>query len=317
MMIKQIAVDLILGELKRYSQFKSKVEAILENIQVPMMLYAATANDLYRKPRTSMWQEFVRHSESKGITIDQTKSFFVGDAAGRAARRDHSCSDRKMAANIGLKFFTPEEFFLGLKSEPYSFGPFDPIDFLQVSLEAEARYERKNERDIVLFVGCPGVGKSTYSRNLLEPLGYQRINQDTLKTKVKCLSVARKALEAKQSVVVDNTNADKATRAAWVALAQEFNVPIRCLHFTSSIELARHNNLVRALAGHSVVFANLLRSAATDSTQENRELLPTIAFNGYKKRFELPTEAEGFQDVIDIRFVCSPDAGEVWKRWWE
>lgn len=44
----------------------------------------------------------------------------------------------------------------------------------------------------------------------------------------------------------DNTNADAETRAQWVAVAREFKVPIRCVYFTASPTLCRHNNAVRA-----------------------------------------------------------------------
>ena len=39
----------------------------------------------------------------------------VGDAAGRKAPKDFSDSDRKFAQNIGVKFHTPEEYFLHAK----------------------------------------------------------------------------------------------------------------------------------------------------------------------------------------------------------
>lgn len=47
--------------------------------------------------------------------------------------------------------------------------------------------------------------------------------------------------------MTDNTNADIDTRAHWVKVAKEFNVPIRCVRFTASTRLAEHNDAVRAL----------------------------------------------------------------------
>lgn len=47
--------------------------------------------------------------------------------------------------------------------------------------------------------------------------------------------------------MTDNTNADIETRAHWIRVAKEFNVPIRCVRFTASTRLAEHNDVVRAL----------------------------------------------------------------------
>lgn len=47
------------------------------------------------------------------------ESFYCGDAAGRLAnwapgkKKDHSMADKLLAENLGLKFYTPEQFFLG------------------------------------------------------------------------------------------------------------------------------------------------------------------------------------------------------------
>jgi len=48
-------------------------------------------------------------------------------------------------------------------------------------------FTRKNEQDVVLFVGSPGSGKSTFYWEHLKPLKYERVNQDILKT-VRCLN---------------------------------------------------------------------------------------------------------------------------------
>ena len=42
------------------------------------------------------------------------------------ARKDHSCGDRKFADNIGIKFYTPEEFFLNEEATEFTWGPFNP-----------------------------------------------------------------------------------------------------------------------------------------------------------------------------------------------
>ncbi|MBZ6374561.1 MAG: ATP-binding protein [Kocuria palustris] len=43
-------------------------------------------------------------------------------------------------------------------------------------------FTRKHPLELVIFCGSPGAGKSTFYWNHLEPLGYERVNQDILKT---------------------------------------------------------------------------------------------------------------------------------------
>ena len=47
--------------------------------------------------------------------------FYVGDAAGR--KNDHSYADINFAYNIGIKFYTEIEFFLGKKSKVKHYCP--------------------------------------------------------------------------------------------------------------------------------------------------------------------------------------------------
>jgi bifunctional polynucleotide phosphatase/kinase len=103
--------------------WKRKVGLILELLNIPITIYAACANDTYRKPRTGMWESVVRDIGA----INLKHSFLVGDAAGR--EDDHSDADRHFCLNIGLEFFTPERFFLEAPVEPY-FDKFDPHWFL-------------------------------------------------------------------------------------------------------------------------------------------------------------------------------------------
>ena len=63
-----------------------------------------------------MWQHF-KANQNEAIDIDMKLSFYCGDAAGRPARngvkKDFSDADMRFAAKIGMKFHTPESFFLG------------------------------------------------------------------------------------------------------------------------------------------------------------------------------------------------------------
>lgn len=86
-----------------------------------MLFFAVTGRDsLHRKPSPKMF----RFYEERYGSVNLDKSFYCGDAAGRLAagqrKKDHSNVDLRFAHNTGLKFFTPEELFLGedIKSLP-------------------------------------------------------------------------------------------------------------------------------------------------------------------------------------------------------
>jgi len=67
-------------------------------------------------------------------------SFFCGGEAGRPAgfdsdgkpiEKDHSCCDRLFAINIGLKFYTPEEYFWKESTaEVFALPAFNPNNIL-------------------------------------------------------------------------------------------------------------------------------------------------------------------------------------------
>lgn len=153
------------GDMKAYTNFKAKVSAVFKNLDLPITLYAATEKDLNRKPRIGMWDQLLK---DYGLEVDHDSSFFVGDAAGRAEdkaakmRKDHSCSDRDFAANVGISFHTPEEYFLGEAAKPFT-RPFSPSAYLEGALDSQTDidpvvFRKANELDIVLFCGSPGAG---------------------------------------------------------------------------------------------------------------------------------------------------------------
>ena len=85
-----------------------------------MTFLAAITKDDNRKPGVGMWEYFLKNLNGN-MKVNMKKSFYCGDAAGRPKTADHkkdfSDTDRKFAINIGIDFYTPESYFLGLKEK--------------------------------------------------------------------------------------------------------------------------------------------------------------------------------------------------------
>jgi len=98
---------------------------------------------------------------------------------------------------------------------------------------------------MIVMVGGPGSGKSCFAQKNLSSYAY--VNMDQLKSAPKCVQQVKLALSRKESVVVDNTNPDKKSRARFVAEAKKFGVRCRCFKMLTSKEHCRHNNRVRQI----------------------------------------------------------------------
>ena len=292
---------------RRLADFKAKLGAVMDQLDMPMSVYAATLKDHYRKPRTGMWQEMIEYNGlSADRGVDLANSIYVGDAAGRTAQesktdKDFASSDRDFAANLGIKFQTPEEFFLGQTPQVFA-RAFDPL--LYMSKSTTARYTKSNDKDIVVLVGSPGAGKSTYYWTNLQPLGYERVNQDILKSRQNCIKAANDFLKEGKSVAIDNTNADPETRAHWLELGKTYRVPVRCVVLSADMNLAQHNDAVRAL--------NELMNP------EKRTRLPGVAFGSFASRYRPPALSEGFQDItlVDFQFEGDDKQRAAWSQYY-
>ncbi|KAJ4488291.1 polynucleotide kinase 3 phosphatase-domain-containing protein [Lentinula aciculospora] len=276
---------------------------------LPFRILAAVAKDENRKPMPGMWNELTRIFQEEGVEIDKAASFFVGDAAGRDG--DFASTDRKWALNVDLSFFTPEEFFLKQPSQiKFKLDGFNVVNLPQLPLFSPPHtpvIPEPRQQEIVIFVGYPGIGKSTIYQRYFAGMGYARINQDTLGSRPKCIAAVERALQEGLSCVVDNTNRDIQTRKYYVDIARKLRISARCFFFTGSMELAWHNNLYRAY--------NLPPSKA--AREDKRDLVPYLAFTSFRSNHEEPTLSEGYSEIKEVNWVFegTEEEKKCWSMW--
>jgi bifunctional polynucleotide phosphatase/kinase len=192
---------------KDCDEIRSRIEYAANLLGVPLMAFVATAEDQYRKPEIGAWtiikdlfqlDRIEKSSESEQVRKAMLPDiFFVGDAAGRP--QDFSDSDLKWAQNIGIPFYTPEEFF-----------------------PAQIPTPPREGKQLILLQGMSGAGKSSFYQQYLQPLGYAHINKDTLKDKRRVLRATEMAMQAGQKIAIDETNPTRAGRAEFLELARRY-----------------------------------------------------------------------------------------------
>lgn len=147
--------------------------------------------------------------------------------------------------------------------------------------------------DLVILVGMPGCGKSSFIKKHLLPMSYVVINRDTLKTPEKCLAAATEALAAGRRVAIDNTSPSRESRAPYIQLANIYNVPPRCLYFDVDRPLACHMDAYR-------------------SKKTKVPRIPKVAYNIYVSKFQMPSVDEGLSELLTIHFI--PDFDTLQQR---
>jgi bifunctional polynucleotide phosphatase/kinase len=215
-------------------------------------------NKLTNKPSTKLVEQIYP------LGTISPESIMIGDAAGRQG--DWSSVDKDFATNLCIQFYTPEEFFSS-----------HTITVLANKQEPSVVNYTRDIGEIVLMVGLPGSGKSTFCKNYLAK--YQYISGDILKTTPKmvkaikeCYSIHRDNLR----LVVDACNHTVEKRKTYIDLASQLGLPIRCIWIDVAKETAIAQNELR---------------------KDTPGYLPKIAIYTIAKRFEAPSSSEGIEII--------------------
>lgn len=280
------------------AEFEKKMFNVVSKLQVPLQIFAATGKSIYRKPLIEMWNVFTQF-KNESVKVDISNSFYVGDAAGRPKnwepkkRKDHSNSDRLFALNVGLKFLTPEEFFLGSRTPKFQMPEFDPRNLPKNTKPIQL----SDTQEVIILVGSPGSGKTHYVKNFILPHGYVHVNRDKLGTWQKCVQLMENKLKDKCSIVIDNTNKNVEARKRYIEIAKAYNVPCRCFWMRASLKQCLHNNKFRELFDKNSTHVN------------------DIVIHSYWKEFQEPTLNEDFSRIERIDFVPSFENNDLERKY--
>ena len=254
-------------------QISKKISDIQTKIGIDIDVIISTKNDYYRKPLTGMWRFYKSHRNTK---ITRKKSFYVGDAAGRIYsnklsnsknKKDHSSDDRYFAYNIGLKFYTPEQFF-DIPEDKYTIKDID-----LKSIEGD-NININTGKNLVLFVGPPASGKTKLYKNLFSD--YEHISMDTLKTKARCIKLTEYAMKYKKNIVIDNTNPNAETRKLYLDLGKKYNYNRYIINFRTNRNINNYYNKYRVQKSKGKI-----------------RMIPDVVYNIFYKKYEEPVDDEG------------------------
>lgn len=306
-----------LGKLKD-SDIKKKIEMFIEEISLPVQVFVASADDAFRKPQPGIFHFLKEHCmKPHGIEPDMKASFFVGDAAGRPKTmdrvKDFSDFDIKFAKNAGLTFYCPEEFFrnecqrdLILNFDKAEKNPFyhqnEKSQKNEQPLMYDANYPTDTENIIpsfesktnimVILIGSPGSGKSTFCKNYLP--GFVRVNNDNFDgNSKKALQLAKNTLkDTKENIVIDNTNKDMKTRRDYIEYALKSGYEVYAFDFKME--------KVNAIFWDNCRLNNQQRKPIS-------KRVGAIPVHTFYKHYEKPDLAEGYVAIKNINPLVKCD----------
>ncbi len=152
--------------------------------------------------------------------------------------------------------------------------------------------ESETDPLLLLFIGIPASGKSTFYHRVLEDRNLDYVSLDVLGTRARERAAFEAALAARRSVVIDNTNVTKALRARYIGPAKAAEYRVAGLFFQSVVTdcLARNEQ------------------------REGKARVRPQAIHGMSGQLELPSLDEGFDKLFFIRIDDGLFEIEPWKE---
>jgi bifunctional polynucleotide phosphatase/kinase len=231
----------------------TQIQNVTKSLEIPIFVVVARQKCDY-KPNPVLYDALV------GVHIfDKASSFFVGDALGR--KGDYADSDKVFAQNIGLKCYSPDNFFATKQEETI------------MNIPKLKLYESKQ---VIIMVGYPGSGKSSVANHICEDEQFVLIQGDVYKTSSKMIKAALPSVKDGKSIIFDATNSSTKKRSEYIEFAKKHGYVVVCIHVSTSLDEAYKRNKLR------------------DDTKQ----VPKIAYSVYTKHYNAPSTDEGFELIV-------------------
>ncbi len=162
---------------------------------------------------------------------------------------------------------------------------------------------------MILLVGMQGSTKSSYTKKHLLKRYPDAviISRDVIGgTVAQCMKAVKDAMKTRQSVIVDNTNATRAVRAPYIALAREYGATVNAVYMDTTMEHCQIRVLQRMWDCCGKICMDGV--ATPDISQEARDaahIFPPMALFKFRKILEEPEFHEGFDEIV-VKRVGAP-----------
>ena len=140
----------------------------------------------------------------------------------------------------------------------------------------------------VIFIGLQAAGKSSFYREKFIDT-HIRINLDMLKTRYREKILFNACLEAKQPLVIDNTNPTIEERKRYILPAKEKRFKVIGYYFQSNVEDCKQRN-----------------------SKRNKKI-PLVGILATKKKLQLPSYQEGFDKLYYVSINNNLFIVEEWN----
>ena len=146
-------------------------------------------------------------------------------------------------------------------------------------------------KTIIIMIGLQGSGKSEYCRRYLSE-GFVRVNLDTLHTRVNEWALLERCFSEGADIVVDNTNPTRADRERYIAPAKAHGYRVIGIFMESKLR----------------------DCIARNERREGKAKVPTKAIAATSNRLELPSRAEGFDELWYVHNDGVTMTKEEWRE---